>query len=310
MLAKSKLVIRIHKMRFYIKDFLVDGKPPIYKDFLDKGIVFVKDLFVMPSLGESFNYWKTQGLSQDLNTYLRWLGLRSSVKRVRDCSKLTSLAKEENLLTPIGIIFRGQEKNVASLTAKQYYEILKDGYIVAFPSMSSKLSEDFDLDDETLQSYYMLPHKITTEVKLKEFQYKVMNFLVNTNLLLKRKHLIVTDLCDFCQKEIENMYHLFYGCGQLKSFWQSLQEYWKSKTSEIVLLTLKDIILGNTTFPNILNYFILMAKYFIFKSKLETKYPNFCIFKSIILSQYEFEKYIAAKNQAEESFRSRWFFEP
>ena len=158
-----------------------------------------------------------------------------------------------------------------------------------------------------LKSFYVLPGKVTKEFKFREFQYKVLNFLINTNLLLKKKQLKTTDVCDFCHEAIENMYHLFYGCEHSKKFWEILEKYWKDKTTESVNITLKDVILGNTIFPDLLNYLIILGKHFIFKSKLELMLPLFVIFKYTISMKYEFEKYVSV---SEEKFKLRWTFEP
>ena len=175
--------------------------------------------------------------------------------------------------------------------------------------MFFKLKNDFHLEDEMVTHYYLLPYQVTNEVKLREFQYKILNFLVNTNLLLMKKRIISTDTCDFCHSSSETMYHLFYLCNKVISFWWEVQKYWKLKTNQDWTPGLKEIVLGDLNAPEILNFIIILAKYFIYKCKLEHSKPLFTRFHIMLKDKYQLEK-CSFQQEISNSFRCRWSFEP
>ena len=62
------------------------------------------------------------------------------------------------------------------------------------------------------------------------------------------------DVCDFCNKENETLYHLFYECEKVKTFWKDFQMYWKEKTNVDLQLPLKTVITGDILYKDITNY--------------------------------------------------------
>ena len=95
----------------------------------------------------------------------------------------------------------GKERDVAKMKAKQIYDIIQYKEGVTFPRSSSKLKQEFELNEEALKAIYQLPIRVTTETKLREFQYRILNFLTNINVLLQKKNIKTTDLCDFCKHQ-------------------------------------------------------------------------------------------------------------
>ena len=149
--------------------------------------------------------------------------------------------------------------------------------------------------------------------KLREFQYKQLNFIINTNLLLKRKNIVESEKCESCQ-ENETVYHLFYECPVVQTFWSSVSQFWSDiyltkidiEENKKLKLSKKDVILGNLKFCNILNYIIVLGKFFIFTSKNVEKRPLLNEFLVLLKDKYTIEENLAKKNNKIPSFRSRW----
>ena len=93
--------------------------------------------------------------------------------------------------------------------------------------------------------------------------------------------------------------HLFYLCKYAKEFWEQFEEFWMSITKQNVILSLKDIIVGVIeTNASLLNYLIVLRKYFIWNSRTQNNFPKFYLFTSLIKTKFKTEHYIAAKNNA------------
>ena len=147
-----------------------------------------------------------------------------------------------------------------------------------WPASKERLMRDFCLDENKWCSYFVLLHKLKTENKVKDLQYRILTFIYNTNVLLVKKKIKDSNLCDFCKTDIETLYHLFYNCPFVKSFWTNLETVFKSKLSCNILLSIKEVILGDEGYPELVNVILLYAKYYIHKSKLNLARPCLDVF--------------------------------
>ena len=95
----------------------------------------------------------------------------------------------------------------------------------SFPTRSTKLMHDFDIDATNLSHFYILPFKVCHEPKLKELQFKILNYILGTNLFLKKIKIKDCEKCDFCKKEKETIYHLFYWCEITNFFGNVLKSF-------------------------------------------------------------------------------------
>lgn len=55
---------------------------------------------------------------------------------------------------------------------------------ISWPTAANKLMQDFSLNEKELSSIYNLPHRITRDTKLKDLQFRIVNYIYNTNELL------------------------------------------------------------------------------------------------------------------------------
>ena len=161
---------------------------------------------------------------------------------------------------------------------------------ISYPRNVNKLVDDFSVSKDELCSHFLLADKIKADNKLKELQYRIITSIYNTNVLLEKKKLSKTAICDFCSIERQNLYHLFYDCSIISKFWHELELYWKNKTKNQISLTRKDVILGNTQFSDLLNLVLLLAKCYIHKSKISNVKPKLEMLVATLRDKYFMEK--------------------
>ena len=63
--------------------------------------------------------------------------------------------------------------------------------------MSKRLIADFDVED-SLDKIYFLPHNVASETYVLSFQYRLLNYILFTNVKLLKIGLLLTDQCTFC----------------------------------------------------------------------------------------------------------------
>ena len=104
----------------------------------------------------------------------------------------------------------------------------------------------------------------------------IMNDIVYTNDKFHFK-MIESPLCAFCQKEDESLKHLLFHCNITKNFWLAFSSWIGKQNIFMETLTLINVLFGvfndNEDFA-ILNHLILIAKYFIYKCKLNKTKPT------------------------------------
>lgn len=74
------------------------------------------------------------------------------------------------------------------------------------PNMSNRLITDFDVEGP-LDKIYILPYNIASETYVWSFQYRLLNYILFTNVKLLKIGLLSTDQCTFC-----NLYELLRLC--------------------------------------------------------------------------------------------------
>ena len=111
---------------------------------------------------------------------------------------------------------------------------------------------------------YSLPFTVTTDTKIREFQYKLLNNIVFTNDKLFRFKMIDSPFCAFCQTEVESLEHLiFFHCNVTKTFWNLLSSRLIKQKIIATSLTLENVLFGVFNVIEdflILSHLLLLAK--------------------------------------------------
>ena len=152
---------------------------------------------------------------------------------------------------------------------------------------------------------HTLPFKCTIDTKLRVFQYKFIMRIIATNKFLFRCKISASNLCDFCNMHIESQMHLFYYCPIVQRFWGLFKEYIEQKHLHFEL-TLKNVCLGLYDDNILVNYLVVLAKKYIYNSKLQSKIPNIEAFKNIVLFNEKIERIVALKNEKLEKHNRKW----
>ncbi|KAH3746366.1 hypothetical protein DPMN_180773 [Dreissena polymorpha] len=155
-----------------------------------------------------------------------------------------------------------------------------------------------------------MPYKATVESTLRNFQYKYIHRIIATNKYLFKCKLSNSNLCDFCSENIETIEHLFWECKHIQPIWNQLisfleQQQLNVKLSFLIVSfginSLKSID-GN----NIVNFMVILMKYFILNMKYKKQVPNFNCFVHSLKLKIQIEKEIALSNDTLQIFEQKW----
>ena len=139
----------------------------------------------------------------------------------------------------------------------------------------------------------------TKDVQLRWFQYRVINRIIPTERYLYITKIKEDPICSFCHEEEQNICHLFFECDIVFNFWMKLERLFKEKCihcnnisldKELVILGYKKNFISDTVF----DFILLLAKFYIYKMKLDEKFPTLENFINYLKKRYILEKYVAS----------------
>ena len=146
------------------KEILIDNKPVYYSQYFRSGIISVNDLHFDIDNLTSFNRIAKE---IDGSNFLTWTGLRNSVppnlRQLHSSSTVDSRSTVKPSFKHSKCVF-----NVTKTKSKHYYSLLI-GAKARLPNNSINLKREFNLTEEQLGKFYLLPHTVTSEPYLKAF---------------------------------------------------------------------------------------------------------------------------------------------
>ena len=79
-----------------------------------------------------------------------------------------------------------------------------------------------DVDSINWRDAYQLASKYTKSTRILEFQYKSLHRRIATNDFLTKIGVWYNPNCSFCNGEQKKLFHLFWSCRKVASFWHDL----------------------------------------------------------------------------------------
>ena len=149
---------------------------------------------------------------------------------------------------------------------------------------------------------------MTKETKLSIFQFKIIHNILPHRVLLYKMKITDSDLCLYCSSQ-EILQHLLVSCPLLRTFWSDVLTWWNSSSTRNILFDALKILYGyNCGDPRcfLLNYYILIAKFHIFRYKLDSKSPTFPAFVALLKEKLLVYKAAAVANKTLQKFQTRW----
>jgi hypothetical protein len=147
------------------------------------------------------------------------------------------------------------------------------------PTSENKWAEklEFIITEEMWQSIYT-NHLSISDTTLTNFQFKITHRLLACNYNLKIWKVRDNNKCDQCN-DIDTMEHMLVNCEESKVFWKRIFKWWAANMNIWFEVGTYEIIFGipNDLGENIinqLNFFIIVAKYHIYKCKKAASYMH------------------------------------
>ena len=284
------------------KNIKVENQTVFYSDYYSQGIVCAPDLFSAHAFKDFKSFWKLKEGNFD---FLRWSGLRAACRSLRGQSVVTYNDKRTYLTKCMTLRLSEQTQKVfAMATSRDLYGLIVREKL-RLPTCSKKL-KILTNDESEIKWAFSNLYNVTSEVKIRDFQYRCLHGILNVKYILKKKQLIEDDFCSFCLREIETIQHLFVECPVSTTFWTRFRQWFKTLSGNTIDLSPKHIRLGKKDEGLLLNYLIILGKRHLFLSSQKQLKPNWNIFIAMCKSKYETELEIAKKNNTLLKHYKKW----
>lgn len=165
-----------------------------------------------------------------------------------------------------------------------------------------------NISEKVWKMYCMIPYKCTTDVKLRWFQYRLLNRILTTNVFMFTIGQRNDKACTFCKKESETLCHLFLQCETVKPIWDQLQTWISDKVGIHVNLNEQHILFGldpekSNHAPNLI---LILTKIFIYKKRCQNSNLSFFQLQKELENYHNLEKFMYLKDANIRLYNQKW----
>ena len=185
----------------------MDGSSVFYNDWYHAGIQQLSCL--LDKNGSQF--LTINGFKRKFNlkcNFLQYYSLLSAIPQ----------QWKNNLKLPELEMNRAPNPIIDNLSCKEIYNLLIRKKNLPPPTADKRLKEH-GFDANKIGAIYSLPFRVSKEIKLAIFQYKVIHNILYTNNVLFKMKKISSSSCPFCNNVDQTNLHLFVDCPLALSFW-------------------------------------------------------------------------------------------
>lgn len=235
------------------------------------------------------NKFFTHSISNKKNVLFLRNWIRSGVRKVKDLSFTNGILDTNNTYRKIlykdniycelllvknallpfqqAILQNSIQPSYANVphSSKCFYNIFKKSTSDNISRNINSYLFQFSLTDNDIENAYKVKVKLEKEIKLKEFNFKMIYGILPCNKNLCKWRIRSTDTCDTCT-EVQTIEHLLFQCQYVKPIWKKVDSIFK------VNLTFYKILGLDSNFD--LNSVVTLVSFLIYKEWLLLSYKG------------------------------------
>ena len=281
---------------------LINGHSFFINEWYKKDIRQVSDL--LNEQGNMFDFEALKTRYGIRGTFLEYEALKNKIpnrwKNMLNDNTTTCITNRFNVTCNIYLQFVLKDKK----GCRRFYDLMLQSKKI---ELNDKWMQEFGFIDTDEYKHYNKIIASVKEIKLKDFQFKVINKILVTKSFLYRINKTDNNICEYCNQQTETIYHLFVECEIVKQFWNELQLWLNTHSTLTLNLDGKQIIFSNQDRRNtIRNYLSIIAKHYIYTTKFTQKTLRIDNFINLLKKKFQSEKYIALMNNTMTKFFAKW----
>ena len=210
---------------------------------------------------------------------------------------------EGDVFSPMDLVF-----NEINITKKIYWLYMDRKKSEDPAYLKWKIQLNLDISIEQWEDIRRDCLFVTTEVKLKWFQYRLISGRLTTNIIRSVYNSNVSPMCTFCNHDKETTLHIMYECQHVNKIWAGIIKWLGYILEEQIDIDVRVIILNNYKgkWDKLINNVLVIVKQYIYASKCKNVLPSFLQVTKNILSTYLTERSIAEKEGNVRAHELKW----
>ena len=187
---------------------------------------------------------------------------------------------EDSFQVPI----RSEMFDLSSVSSKTLHIEFRSLKEIA-PTAQAKFKEEYPSLSIDWKEIYSVAFNVTSNTNLRVFQNKLLNRIISTNDKPFKFKLVDSPSCTFCNTSEESLEHLLFFCRITEFFWKEVLSWLAILNNEIIIVdfSLIDVLFGKIDIDEdfiVINHILLLAKFNIYRSKLDSTKPSLEVFKA------------------------------
>ena len=227
----------------------------------------------------------------------------------RDSLRRSSHHKKKafNLQEQIVLNLNGQKTPINKAVSKTIYKEFRNR-VITIPSAQKKYSCCFINDTLDWKEIYGLPHRVTSDTKLREFQFKLLNRYLVTNVFLNKIGVLPSPACSLCGKENESLEHILISCNYAREFWAEVIKWLRNLKVNINNLNNREILFGMSNCEDeiFVNHVLMIAKQYLYSCRCKNKSPLIKVFNARIRKIEILELEVAKSKNKLPDYTAKW----
>ena len=293
---------------WFNSEIQIGNKSVFFSSFSERNINFVGQLFKTDGAVKPWKQLQEEyGLASKLK--FKWLQLihfllKPWIEQIFiDSRNSINLAIQDHHLTKKHQIFC-----LNKLDSKELYNIqLLPNFLK--PTSQAYFENIFAGHVFEWDKIYILPRIVTTDSRIRIFQYKSLHNVLYLNKKLFEFNKINSPECSFCKWEEKTTIHLFHICRRTQALWTQLTSH-LNRHLDLPHLIPYSAIFGFLDMSNkdylIVNHLLLLFKYYIYKPR-DRKHLVFETLVKNIKNIYDIEKNLADHDPHKKTkFLKKW----
>ena len=288
---------------WYNSHITVDKKIVFCEKWYQKGIIYIKDLYVQNHVMSLVEFQDIWGSTEDVMTYnsivsaipTQWKRKMSTMES--DVNEAEWQSKYEYL--------QSKEK-----WSSHVYSCLIDTQVVLNETVEKQIKIcHSNIPTERVKQAFKKCYTTTKIIKYRSFQYRLLHNAILLNNRLSHMGITQTPLCSFCKTEIETIKHFFVECKITKKIWNDINKYLKQVHDTQIEINAPTIILNDCEdgdIYDIRHLYILITKQFLYREKCMQKKPNAASVIAEIEFIHKIEKQEAITKRNSKAYNKRW----
>jgi len=276
---------------WYNQNITVCNQPVLYRDMYEIGIRYISDMLDTAGKWLPFEKLIEKGISK--SKWLLWQGLVKNVQYYCNHHNVHPV----NVECSGDIKFLINEKSIDECTSKFMYNYIRDQ-----PDVHKGRTGRYVTPNSEWQEVYTRPVRLIHDVRTREFQYRFIHDILINNYWLYKWKLVDSEICRWCKKGTENIYHVFWDCQVIKRFWKDLNEYCSKR--DVQSVDEVSVFYGDEN--ELLCCVIYAAKRYVYKCLYMEQIPSFneCIKRIDYIRMIEYN--IALRKNKIRSWNMKW----